>query len=166
MSIQTVLENWREYIDSVEFEALTNFLVRTQNGEKINKILVIEGCAGTGKTTFIKDITDFNFDLHYYDILERLSTNMNNYNGRPTPALANIIENKYQLIVIPDVPFGEDINDKLRILANNSDVVYRQLYGSPQVGKIKGNFIIMAYPNQLDPSLNDILTRIRFTHRF
>lgn len=169
MSIQTVLESWKDYIDPIEFEALTDFLVRAENGEKMNKILLLEGNGSTGKSSFLTDITKQHFEHQSIniDLNNKLITNIDDYNGKPTPELSHIINSECSLVIIQDHLCGSDIDNKLRLLAEDCDFVHRTPYGFPhKFGKIKGNFVIVTQLGQLSPSLNDILVRVKFTHRF
>lgn len=166
MSIQTVLESWRDYIDPIEFDQLTDFFVRTEAVEKLNKILVLEGQGSTGKSTFVRNITDSYFGLHHYDLSEKLSTTIDEYDGKPSPSSANLMEREPKLIVFSEQEFGSNFDDKLRTLVSNPDIIYRALYSSRKIGKIKGNFVMMAYPNQLGTHLDDILIRTHFNHQF
>jgi hypothetical protein len=166
MSIQTALECWRDYIDPIGFENLTDFLIRTENGEKINKLLLLEGDGGTGKSTFINEIIANRFGYHSFNTNVKLVTNVDQYNGSPTPTLSQIINKNYSLCIINEPNQNSNFNNNLRLLAEDRDFVHRPLYKNQQIGKIKGNFVIVAQLGQLSPSLNDILVRVQFTHKF
>lgn len=167
MSIQTALECWKDYIDPICFENLTDFLVRTENGEKINKILLLEGDPATGKSTFLDEIIGDRFRVCNFDTREKLVTDIYQYDGKPTPSLSYIINENCAFSVIHEPDNHSTIFDqKLRLLMEDHEFIHRPLYGTQQIGKIKGNFVAITQLGFFPPSLNDILVRVHFTHRF
>lgn len=167
MSIQVALECWRDYIDPIEFERLTDFLVRTEAGEKLNKILVLEGQGGTGKSTFIKDLLESHFGnrLSHCDITGKLHKN-DSHVISISPELCDAFVNNSQIVVFQELVSSTNIEKNLRLLISNPDFACKTLYGVTKGGKLSANFVITAYPNQLGTHLDDILLRIHFNHQF
>lgn len=166
MSIRTLLENWRQYIHVDDFENLRDFIVRTQSGEKLNKILVLEGSGSNGKSTFIRELSAYLIQSHL-NPSQTFATHLDEYNGRVTADLAEVVDNCSKLVILTE--FESNLNDtiehNLRLLATNSDFVNRHAYHPPRTSQISGN-CVMCVNSELPPSLNDIVTRVRFIHRF
>lgn len=164
MSIQTLLENWRQYIHVNDFDNLCDFIMRTHSGEKLNKILVLEGSGSNGKSSFINELRQYLTQSHL-DPAQTFATHLDEYNGIVTENLAEVVDSCSQLVILTEFELDSMIENNLRLLAKKSDFVNRHAYCPPRTDQINGNFV-MCVNAELPPSLNDIVTRVRFVHRF
>ena len=51
-----VLETWKTYLNDTDYEFLLNFVNNMENNIPNDKILILDGKSGTGKTTIINEI--------------------------------------------------------------------------------------------------------------
>jgi len=120
MNIQHILENWKNYIDDAEFNQLTNFLISVDLGEKLNKILWIEGHGGTGKTFFINQLKSYFGD-----------------DCQDCQDFHNVHKNKKMLTKQPKLMILSELH-------NNANFNDEENY------HVQGNYIICTLPNQLN----------------
>jgi ABC-type lipoprotein export system ATPase subunit len=162
------LEHWREYIHHEDFDTLLNFLNRTNVEEKLDKILVLEGCGGNGRSTFINEISNI------IDV-KTLPLNINiakaddvSDTQRCSPELAHVMEDVKLISLRTEYGFEEydKMIHNIKLLLTNPELKYRALYCKAKIGKIKGNFIMCSCPNYFPAEFVDSLLIIRFVHKF
>lgn len=166
MSIQLLLENWKNCMTLVDFEQLTDFLVRTKAGEKLNKILVIEGNGRTGKTTFVEELKkQFENEWVNYNLNQKIHNEFTPC-VKPCNEMAKILETQPKLIICNEFILDENLESNMRLITLNLNVSGRYLYKNQITGKINGNFIVISQPDVLKNNFDNIILRIKFTHVF
>ncbi len=53
------LNSWKEYLSQADYDYLINYVENAKNNRPNNKLLVLLGEGGTGKSRLIKDITNY-----------------------------------------------------------------------------------------------------------
>ncbi len=160
MNLSELLQSWYHYVHQDDFLKLSDFLTRTQNGEKLNKILVLYGTGGNGKTTFLRQLEGL------IKITNTSFNDMKTLFGRNY-----VITENSNLIAIPEIEpnyqFDDQTVDTIEKIVNDEIFEHRKLYGKfIEHDKIKGNFIVCTNSlNEFSKVQNNVEV-IRFTHKF
>ena len=118
-----ILNNWKPYLIQEDFEYLINYVENCKNNLPNNKLLILLGSGGNGKSTLIKEISNYigneNFrkcDTNGSAFLEPIVklihiTAIDEYTNKYIQQLKNVIQ--YGQSIIAETNNNENINTKL-----------------------------------------------------
>ena len=118
-----ILDNWKQYLIEEDFEYLINYVENCKNNLPNNKLLILLGSGGNGKSTLIKEISNYigneNFrqcDTNGSAFLEPIVKlihipAIDEYTNKYIQQLKNVIQ--YGQSIIAETYNNENINKKL-----------------------------------------------------